>query len=231
MFCVKCGVELADSERSCPLCNTPVYYPNLSEIVEKPYPEFKKKVAESSGRKGLNFIIAVGYILAVVICVLCDIDMNGKLEWSDYVFGGAALSYVIVFLPLWFRRPSPAVFVPCNFLAIALLLLYISLRTDGGWFISFAMPITAFVGMIVCSVVILTYYLRAGYLYIYGGASILFSLFFIVMEQLIHVTFDISHSMPWSYYPATAFFLLGAALIVIAIVPAFRESLRKLFSI
>ena len=230
MFCVKCGVELADSERTCPLCNTPVYYPNLQEITQRTYPKYRN-VGEHSSGKGINFVIAVGFVLAIAICILCDIDMSGSMEWSDYVIFGATFAYVVIFLPMWFRKPSPAVFVPCDFLAAALLLFYINWRLGGDWFISFAMPITAFIGLIVCSVVILSYYLRAGYLYIYGGASILFSIFFVVMELLLHMTFDISHTMLWSFYPATAFFILGISLIVIAIVPAFRESLRKIFSI
>ena len=27
MYCVKCGVELADSQRVCPLCGTRVFHP------------------------------------------------------------------------------------------------------------------------------------------------------------------------------------------------------------
>lgn len=230
MFCVKCGVELADSERKCPLCNTPVYYPDLSELTERTYPKYKKAGEHSNG-KGINFVIAVGYLLAVAICILCDVEMNSSIGWSDFVLGGAILSYVVIFLPLWFKKPSPAIFVPCDFLAAALFLFYINLRLKGSWFLSFAMPVTAFVGLVVCMVVILSYYIRAGYLYIYGGASILFSLFFIVMEMLLHMTFGISHAMFWSFYPSTAFFIIGISLIVIAIVPTFKESLRKIFSI
>ena len=42
MYCVKCGVELADSERKCPLCLTPVYMPGISDDPERPYPKFDK---------------------------------------------------------------------------------------------------------------------------------------------------------------------------------------------
>lgn len=230
MFCIKCGVELASSERCCPLCNTPVYYPGLPESLDSTYPKYKK-VGERASVKGINFVIAVGLFLAVAICVLCDINMNGRLGWADYVFGGVALSYVVIFLPFWFRKRSPAIFIPCDFLAIALFLWYINFKLDGGWFVNFAMPVTAFVALIVCTVTILSYYLRAGYLYIYGGACILFSVFFIVLEMLMHLAFGISHTMLWSFYPATAFFIVGIALIIIAIVPAFRTSLRKIFTI
>ena len=30
MYCIKCGVELADSEKKCPLCGTVVFNPELS---------------------------------------------------------------------------------------------------------------------------------------------------------------------------------------------------------
>ena len=29
MYCVKCGVELADSQRVCPLCGTRVFHPDI----------------------------------------------------------------------------------------------------------------------------------------------------------------------------------------------------------
>ena len=29
MYCIKCGVELADSEKVCPLCATRVFHPEM----------------------------------------------------------------------------------------------------------------------------------------------------------------------------------------------------------
>ena len=39
MYCIKCGVELADSEKVCPLCGTRVFHPDLPRAQgEPPYP-------------------------------------------------------------------------------------------------------------------------------------------------------------------------------------------------
>ena len=36
MYCVKCGVQLADTEKSCPLCGTRVYHPDLVQAEATP---------------------------------------------------------------------------------------------------------------------------------------------------------------------------------------------------
>ena len=42
MYCIKCGVELADSEKVCPLCGTRVYHPDIEiKTTEPPFPEYK----------------------------------------------------------------------------------------------------------------------------------------------------------------------------------------------
>ena len=38
MYCIKCGVELADSEKVCPLCGLKVYHPELEKPQNPDYP-------------------------------------------------------------------------------------------------------------------------------------------------------------------------------------------------
>lgn len=229
MYCVKCGVELGKTEHKCPLCMTPVYYPELKEDVEPLYPEYINAKDEFNP-KGIYFIVSFFFIIAAVISGICDLSLNFDFTWSGYVITGLLLGYVILVLPKWFRRPSPAIFVPVNFASIGLLLLYISVKTGGGWFLSFAFPILGALALIISAVAILRYYLRSGYLYIYGGASIAFGALSVFIEMLIHLNFNVNHRiLLWSLYPFCAFFLIGMMLIIIAIVPPFKESLRKIF--
>lgn len=230
MYCVKCGVELAEGERKCPLCKTPLYFPGLPDNPERPYPEFSNTKEKMSPR-GLYFIISFLFLMAAVIPVVCDLSLNSRIGWSGAVIGGVILGYVIFVLPAWFSRRSPAIFVPVDFFACGLYLFFIDFVTRGGWFFSFAMPILAALALITSAVTILIYYLRCGYLYIYGGAFIAMAFFSVFVELMIHVNFGIHERLIWSVYPFTALFLIGIMLIVIAIVPPFRESLRKIFSI
>ena len=229
MYCVKCGVELADSETKCPLCQTPVYFPGLTTDPERPYPKFEKP--ERVSPRGIMFIITFVCLICTAISVVCDLNLGGGLTWAGYVVGGVLIFYVSFVLPGWFRRYNPAIFVPVNFAVIGLFLAYVNLVNDGGWFLSFAFPITGAVGLVVCAICILSYYLKRGYLYIWGGAFIVTAAFMPVLELLAHVTFGNFEHHQWSIYPLIALGLIGIMLIVIAIVKPLRESLCRIFAI
>ena len=229
MYCVKCGVELADSESKCPLCQTPVYLPGYTPDEDaRPYPRFEKP--EKVNPRGIYFIISFVCIIGAVISFICDLNLGGGISWSGYAIGAIALFYIIFILPAWFRKFNPAIFIPCDFLAIALYVAYINLATGGKWFLSFAMPVIASVAVIVSSITILSYYIKRGYLYIWGGAIIATGLLSPVIEMLAHLTFG-GPFIRWGVYPLIAFFLIGIMLIVIAIVKPLRESLCRIFAI
>ena len=92
-----------------------------------------------------------------------------------------------------------------------------------------ALPITAGIALIICTVVTLVYYVGRGRLYIYGGAIIALGALILMMECLLVQTFDIPF-VGWSVYPLVILGLLGGALIYLGISSAAREVIaRKLF--
>ena len=229
MYCVKCGVELSESEKRCPLCHTEVYLPGYTPNEdERPYPKFEKP--EKVNPRGIYFIISFVCIIASVISFLCDLNLGDGITWSGYAIGGILLFYIVFILPGWFRRYNPAIFIPVSFLAIGLFVAYVNLATGGKWFLSFALPIIGATTLIISSITILSYYLKRGYLYIWGGAFIAAGAFCPVLELLAHVTFG-GEYIKWGIYPLVALFLIGIMLIVIAIVKPFRESLCRIFAI
>lgn len=229
MYCVKCGVELADSERKCPLCSTPVYLPGISEDPERPYPKFDKP--EKVNPRGIIFIITFVCLISAIISFVCDLNLGGGISWSGYVIGSIALFYVIFILPAWFKKYNPAIFVPTSFAAIALFVAYVNLVTDGSWYLSFALPIIGAVCLVISAICILSYYLKRGYLYIWGGAFLAIAALSPVIELLSDLTFNVAVHFRWSLYPVIAFGLIGIMLILIAIIKPLRESLCRIFAI
>ena len=228
MYCIKCGVELADSEKRCPLCQTDVYHPDVKISDDRPYPKFEKP--EAVNPRGIYFILSFAFIIAAVISFVCDLNLGGGITWSGYVIGGIVLFYVLFILPGWFKRYNPAIFIPTDFLAIALYLAYICIATEGKWFITFALPITGIVTLLISTLTILIYYIKRGYLYIYGGVIIAAGAFCPLVELLSVKTFNVQ-PINWSLYPLIAMFLIGIMLIIIAIVKPLRESLCRIFAI
>ena len=228
MYCIKCGVKLADNQKACPLCQTVVFHPEIMPSGDPLYPP-ETHPAPQVRSKGALIVLTTMFLLPLIITALCDLQLNDAITWSGYVIGALLVSYVIVVLPSWFRQPNPVVFVPCGFTAACLFLLYISIATDGGWFLSFAFPVTGGVGLIVTAVVALLKYVGKGELYIFGGAFITLGAFMPLTEALMNLTFGFTHGLVWSVYPLTALVLLGGMLIFLAICRPARETMERKF--
>lgn len=229
MYCVNCGVKLAPTEEKCPLCGVPAYHPYMErEKAEPLYPKHKMPEQQVSP-KGTKIILTTLFLLPAFITLWCDLNINQEITWSGYVVGSLQLVYVALVLPYWFRKPNPVVFLPCVFLSAALFLLYIDLHMHSNWFVSFALPVTGFVGLWVTAVVALLRYLprRAG-LYILGGAGIALGAFMPLMEYLMCYTFH-AEFIAWSAYPLIALVLFGGMLIFLAICRPARESMERRF--
>ena len=229
MYCVNCGVKLADTEKSCPLCGVIAYHPDISRPNSEPlYPPYKYPEKRVSP-KGAKIIVTTLFLIPLLITLLCDFQLNDRITWSGYVIGGLIVGYVMVVLPWWFDRPNPAIFLPCSFASIGLFLLYISIYTKGYWFLSFALPVTIGVALIVTAVTLLYRHFRKAALYIFGGAGVITGLFIPLIEFLSYITFERIRFVGWSFYPMIVLVLLGGMLIFLAICRPARESMERRF--
>ena len=231
MYCVNCGVKLGDAEKSCPLCGTAVFHPDIPHPQGEPlYPADRLPAPQVSSRGG-QIILTALFLIPLLICIQCDLLVKGSITWSGYVAGALVTAYVMLVLPHWFRRPNPVIFCPVTFTVAGLYLLYINYATEGSWFLSFALPVTAGVGLLSTAMVALLRYLRRGRLYIFGGAMIALGGFMLLVEFLLCVTFASIRFYGWSLYPLSALVVLGGMLIFLAINRRAREKMEKRFFI
>ena len=104
MYCVKCGVELADSEKKCPLCGTEVICPGETrKLAPAPYPPYPGVSSEHASKSGILFVLTVLFLLPFLLCLICDFKINGELIWSGYASGALLLLYILIVLPIWFK--------------------------------------------------------------------------------------------------------------------------------
>lgn len=229
MYCIQCGVELADTEKKCPLCMTRVYHPEVHQQDAPPlYPADRFPDAKRFSR-GLPIFMTAVFGLALFFSLLCDLQLHRSVTWSGFVVGALMAAYVPLVLPGWFQKPNPVIFIPCSFAAIGLYLLQLNLATGGSWFMGFAFPVTGGLCLLTTALVTLLKYVPKGKLYIVGGFFVSLGVFMLLVEFLLHLTFLRSGSLGWSAYPMTALVLLGGFLIFLGICRPAREAMERKF--
>ena len=89
MYCIKCGVELEDGAKRCPLCETPV--PEIKGLEEKKfvkeYPIININLYEMKMKKVKKAIFLSFFtisIISILEVLFQNLIMYGKLEWGYY---------------------------------------------------------------------------------------------------------------------------------------------------
>lgn len=229
MYCINCGVRLADTERKCPLCGTRVYHPDLKQKDEQPLYPVNRLPEHYAGEKALSGAILILFFIPLMIAFFADWQTNGGLEWFGYVAGALGVIYVIFVLPMWFQKKEPIFLTCCGFGAVAAYTLYICMKTGGDWFLTFALPLLAGLCILTCVIIALFSYVKKGALFILGGGFLALGGLTVLTEFLLDVTFQISF-IGWSVYPFIVLFIFGGLLIYFGINGEAREFMkRKLF--
>ena len=79
MYCIKCGVKLADSEENCPLCGLVPYHPDIERGEVTPlYPKDKKPTPVKSS-KALNGVIIILFLIPLIV-------WDARVMWQVHLF-------------------------------------------------------------------------------------------------------------------------------------------------
>lgn len=234
MYCMKCGVRMADGSDRCPLCGTENRLPDKDRLPDKKekfrtYPERYPENTPSGYVPLAAFLTAFCLITCTVVMMIC-VRLYGAAAWGGYAALGIATVYMIAVFPLWFPRRDPLIFMPVAHLAVGGYLLYICLKTGGHWFLSFAFPLTGISCLVLTALSALLFRIRDKRLYIAGGTFLIMGGFSILVEFFEHITFG-TVMFRWSLFAAGMSGAFGIFLILAAIVPRLSEFLKRHFFI
>lgn len=228
-YCVNCGVELADSEKYCPLCHVEVQNPKKpwTEPSEHPYPRQLDTILKKVDRRYFATLTALLLSIPCVITMLLDLVSGGRLTWSAYVIGAVALIYVCVLLPLYFKNYHTVMFLSADCAAVLLYLLFIERANGGTWFLSIGMPVTAAASVCLIALALLFTETRGSVLVRTGAVLIAAGLFAACTEVVIRLHADGAVRLGWSWYVLTPCAVLGAAALVLEHRKNFKERIRR----
>ena len=96
MYCVKCGVELEDGVKRCPLCETAVpEIKGMEEEFAKEYPIVNINLYEMKMKKVKKAVFMSFFTISIISILevfFQNLIMYGKLEWGYY-----AIPSILVF--------------------------------------------------------------------------------------------------------------------------------------
>ncbi len=154
-YCVNCGVELAPSEKHCPLCGVEVMNPAdpWREPSKRPYPKTLEKVIERVDRRYGAGLVSILLLIPLLVSVLTNMLTDPRSPWSLYVAGALICIFVIVLLPLVLGGKHLFVSLAADFAAVTLYVLMICLLTGGNWFFRLGLPLcfSVFAAVFVCA--------------------------------------------------------------------------------
>ena len=228
MYCVKCGVRLPEGERACPLCNTPVLYREEAAPEERYSDRYPAE--HRHGKFVILSLITAVMLAAGLICLIICLKTFGRVYWSGYVLLGLALAWILLILPLWFRRFLPFVFLPVDYAAVCGFLLYVCANTGGHWFLPFAFPVTLLHGALLLGTLALFRHARRGRLLKVGALMIIMGPYCMLIELFEHITFG-TQMFLWSLYCVCAFGAVGLFLLIAAMIPPLKAFLERKFFI
>lgn len=220
-YCVNCGVKLEESLEKCPLCNTPVYHPDIKQEkkTESPYPS-ERGTVEKVRRTDIAILLIVLLGSTAAGCGLLNLFVYTKSLWSLYVITACAV--ILLFcLPVLLYRKLPFVVMTLIDGGAVLLYAYMVAVINGGldWFRVIAVPVIL-LGTILTAIFI--------YLKQHVSKSILFTAMLVVIGIAI---FCVGVNISIRYYfiqkieiTWSAVVLVCAAIITIALITVMRVS-------
>lgn len=238
-YCVNCGVELRESERKCPLCDTTVVNPNHSfnEDAKPAYPIALYAERMNENRK-LTFVLAsVLFLLPVGICFVCDLVLNNDLSWSWYVFGGVGMLWIMLFPPIILKRNKASISLFCDTVGMLALLYLVERRSliesteTKEWFFPLAMPIVLTVAVLAMITIFAIQLNKGSYLYVVALLLVLMPVLAISLEIITTLYQSMSVKLSWSLIIAFICLLLSLIALVVARKRDLKNSIKKHFHV
>lgn len=145
-YCVNCGVELDPSAKTCPLCGTPAWHPELDA---PPYFPANSAAVQPASRREAAILLTAMLVSVSLCCGLLNLFLPTDRPWSLYVIGAAVMLWVWFTLPMVLRRLPVFFRLTADVAAIGIYVWLISIDLGGSrWFRGLALPLIGWAGLL-----------------------------------------------------------------------------------
>ena len=229
-YCVNCGVELAPSERVCPLCGVEVANPRqpYDPNAPKPFPARLDIFAPTDNRGFLSLIITIVLSLPAAICLACDVAYTHGAGWSMLVIGAMAMLWVFIVPALYIRRHAVLVLGVLDTAALwGYLWIVEHFAAKGTWLMQLALPLVVLVDILF----VIDYFLMTKVVFARlkrAALAVATVPFFLVgLECCLDRYLDGRISLSWSFLVSVPCLLFALLLLVLNRRERFKKEMRK----
>ena len=229
-YCVNCGVELDNSEKQCPLCQTEIINPRneQKEGSARPYPSSLEHIAKRIDHRFFAALTSVIMLIPMLTTLLLDLLDGNGVSWSGYVWGALTMLFVWLILPFFFRRRHDLLFLAADCLAVALYLFLIETFSDGSWFLTLGLPITAAATIcIIGTASIFIYGKRTGNLRKSAWVFAVIGIFCLAVDFLVGLNITGTVHFKWSLFVLIPCLALSACALILERRKNLREEIRR----
>lgn len=233
-YCVNCGVELHESQKKCPLCDTVVINPNITsdKNTEAPFPSEQQLVSGMEARRWIAGVIAIILAIPMSVCLVCNYGIQHTFSWSLIVTGAIIVVMAATIPPLLFDKVSALLFALLDTAAVLLFLYLLKLEVPGtqekDWYWGIAFPIVICVAVFICINGVMIKH-KIGKLYIAAVLFMTVGALVVAIEIITDLFIDNCVELSWSLFALVPCALLALLYVFIQKKQRVKESLQKRF--
>ena len=228
-FCVNCGVELAKTEKSCPLCMVEVKNP-LAPFASEQMPLYADvPVAGVRRYRDLALPFCLLMLIPMSLCLVIDLLTTGNLSWSRYVALSLLLLAIFTLPPLFMERINIMLCIVLDWTGTVGFLFVLDRMTPGNWYMAVAMPFAVVAGIAAILLAAFFVYLSASR-WVRGAASLIVTALLAVAADLLVKRFtEAERPIGWSLFVVAPCIVLAAVALVINRNAVLKERVKQRF--
>jgi hypothetical protein len=229
-YCVHCGVQLAASEKDCPLCGTVVQDPFCAwqKPEQMPYSETVEVKNTHIDRRYARQLMAMAMLIPIVIVMLIDLVDGRGFGWSLLVSGTLVLIYCWIVVPILFKFSRPYAYILIDIISLSAYLLLIALITGGmGWYLGLVLPMLIWLSLVVMASVLAIRRLEMAPLYRAALVTLMTAAFLLGLELLINLHAEIGIRLNWSFFAAIPLGVIALMLALLENNTPLKEEIKK----
>jgi hypothetical protein len=230
-YCVNCGVELAASEKRCPLCGVEAVNPAGMRGpggYDEAFPKQREPVESAFDRQ--LWIVIVSIILAVpaAVCFVSNLLYYSEVFWSLYVIGAMAVAWTLCVSPFLFKSYFPLLWiVAVTGVTLGYLYLIEFLSGARGWFLPLALPIVLGVAVLSLAIIVLIRRKILRELYTPAAVFLAIGLLALLVEFSIRLYAGGTLHLVWSWFSLISCLTMAGVLVLIERQLIIKEKLKR----